>query len=285
MSFAAVCMTVACLLIMGSFSLIAVNANHVLGDLEKDNEFLAYIDDSLTREQGEALKGKCVLLCVTGGIAAYKIPNVASATFVTKEQAWEDFKAQHDDKSYVFDESSPSTLRDRFVIHVDDIQLMSDTVTQVKEVSGIARVQASLEIADGFVMLRNVASAVAIILVVMLVIISISIIANTIKLSTFTRRDEIAIMKMCGATNWFVRWPFLVEGVILGVAGGIIAFFVQWGIYGLIVNAMAKSGILSIISTVPFASMSHLVLLVFLGAGFAIGAGGSAMAIQKFLKV
>ena len=155
----------------------------------------------------------------------------------------------------------------------------------MKEVSGIARVQASLEIADGFVMLRNVASAVAIILVVMLVIISISIIANTIKLSTFTRRDEIAIMKMCGATNWFVRWPFLVEGVILGVAGGIIAFFVQWGIYGLIVNAMAKSGILSIISTVPFASMSHLVLLVFLGAGFAIGAGGSAMAIQKFLKV
>ena len=261
MSFAAVCMTVACLLIMGSFSLIAVNANHVLGDLEKDNEFLAYIDDSLTREQGEALQSQ---------IEA--IPNVASATFVTKEQAWEDFKAQHDDKSYVFDESSPSTLRDRFVIHVDDIQLMSDTVTQVKEVSGIARVQASLEIADGFVMLRNVASAVA-------------IIANTIKLSTFTRRDEIAIMKMCGATNWFVRWPFLVEGVILGVAGGIIAFFVQWGIYGLIVNAMAKSGILSIISTVPFASMSHLVLLVFLGAGFAIGAGGSAMAIQKFLKV
>ena len=274
MSFAAVCMTVACLLIMGSFSLIAVNANHVLGDLEKDNEFLAYIDDSLTREQGEALQSQ---------IEA--IPNVASATFVTKEQAWEDFKAQHDDKSYVFDESSPSTLRDRFVIHVNDIQLMSDTVTQVKEVSGIARVQASLEIADGFVMLRNVASAVAIILVVMLVIISISIIANTIKLSTFTRRDEIAIMKMCGATNWFVRWPFLVEGVILGVAGGIIAFFVQWGIYGLIVNAMAKSGILSIISTVPFASMSHLVLLVFLGAGFAIGAGGSAMAIQKFLKV
>ena len=274
MSFAAVCMTVACLLIMGSFSLIAVNANHVLGDLEKDNEFLAYIDDSLTREQGEPLQSQ---------IEA--IPNVASATFVTKEQAWEDFKAQHDDKSYVFDESSPSTLRDRFVIHVDDIQLMSDTVTQVKEVSGIARVQASLEIADGFVMLRNVASAVAIILVVMLVIISISIIANTIKLSTFTRRDEIAIMKMCGATNWFVRWPFLVEGVILGVAGGIIAFFVQGGIYGLIVNAMAKSGILSIISTVPFASMSHLVLLVFLGAGFAIGAGGSAMAIQKFLKV
>ena len=194
MSFAAVCMTVACLLIMGSFSLIAVNANHVLGDLEKDNEFLAYIDDSLTREQGEALQ------------------------------------------------------------------------SQIEAIP-------------------NVASAVAIILVVMLVIISISIIANTIKLSTFTRRDEIAIMKMCGATNWFVRWPFLVEGVILGVAGGIIAFFVQWGIYGLIVNAMAKSGILSIISTVPFASMSHLVLLVFLGAGFAIGAGGSAMAIQKFLKV
>ncbi|MFR2157304.1 MAG: permease-like cell division protein FtsX [Evtepia gabavorous] len=273
MSIAAVCMTVACLLIMGSFSLIAINANHVLGDLEDDNQFLAYIDDSLTRAQAQALESQ---------IKA--VPNVADIHFVTKEEALANFKANQE-RQDLFDNVESDTLRDRYEIHVVDIQLMQETVDQVKDIDGIAKVQASLEIADGFVMLRNVATALAIILVVMLVLISISIIANTITLATFTRREEIAIMKMCGATNWFVRWPFLVEGMILGLTGGIIAFFGQWGIYGLIVKAIDQSDLLGIISTLPFSSMSHWILLVFLAAGFVIGAGGSVMAIRKFLKV
>ena len=273
MSIAAVCMTVACLLIMGSFSLIAINANHVLGDLEDDNQFLAYIDDSLTRAQAQALESQ---------IKA--VPNVADIHFVTKEEALANFKANQE-RQDLFDNVESDTLRDRYEIHVVDIQLMQETVDQVKDIDGIAKVQASLEIADGFVMLRNVATALAIILVVMLVLISISIIANTIKLATFTRREEIAIMKMCGATNWFVRWPFLVEGMILGLTGGIIAFFCQSGIYGLIVKAIDQSDLLGIISTLPFSSMSHWILLVFLAAGFVIGAGGSVMAIRKFLKV
>lgn len=273
MSFAAVCMTVACLLIMGSFSLIAVNANQMLKDLEDDNQFLAYVDDSLTREQGQALEEQ---------IKA--VPNVATVTFVTKEEAWDSFTAEQDNQA-VFSDEDADILRDRYEIHVEDIQLMQETVDQVRNISGIANVRAAMEIADGFVMLRNVATALAIILVVMLVIISISIVANTIKLATFTRREEIAIMKMCGATNWFVRGPFLVEGMILGLAGGVIAYLCQWGVYGLVVQAVNRSGILNIIDIVPFQQMSQLVLLVFLLVGIAIGAGGSVMAIRKFLKV
>ena len=158
-------------------------------------------------------------------------------------------------------------------------------MSQVEQISGIADTRAALEVADGFVMVSNVATAIAVILIVMLVVISVFIIANTIKLATFTRREEIAIMKMCGATNWFVQAPFLVEGIILGLVGGIIAFFLQWGIYGLITKAMMDSGIFNIVTTIPFGSISHLVLLAFLVAGFAIGAGGSMMAIRKFLKV
>ena len=124
-----------------------------------------------------------------------------------------------------------------------------------------------------------------IIMVVILLAVSLFIIANTIKLATFNRREEIAIMKMCGATNWFVRAPFLVEGMILGLAGGLIAFFLQWAVYGLITKAMMEGGIFNIITTIPFGNISHVVLLAFLGAGFAIGAGGSVMAIRKFLKV
>ena len=273
MSFASVCMIVACLLIMGSFSLIAVNASHMLGDLEDDNEFLAYVDDSYTDEQARALQSQ---------IEA--IPNVSSVTFVSRAEALANFQEERQDQA-IFQDLQPSALRDRYRIHVDDIQQLEATVALVQNVDGIADVNAALKVADGFVMVRNVAGVVAITLVVMLAIISVFIIANTIKLATFTRREEIAIMKMCGATNWFIRWPFLVEGVLLGLMGSLVAYFAQWGVYGLINKAMVQSGILSIISFLPFSSLAHTVLLAFLAAGLLIGAGGSFLAIRKFLKV
>ena len=273
MSFASVCMIVACLLIMGSFSLVAVNINGMLGQLEDENEFLAYVDDSLDSDQAQSLQAKLA-----------EIPNVSSATYISKEEALEEFKAEQG-YSDLFSDIPADTLRDRYSIHVENIELMSDTVAAVEGVEGIAEVRAAMEIAEGFVMLRNVASAIAIILVAMLVLISVFIIANTIKLATFTRREEIAIMKMCGATNWFIRWPFLVEGIILGICGGLVAYVAQWGVYGLIGKAMVESGILDIITMIPFQNLNAMLLTVFLLVGFVIGGGGSALAIRKFLKV
>ncbi|MGM9566197.1 permease-like cell division protein FtsX [Evtepia sp.] len=273
MSFASVCMIVACLLIMGSFSLLAVNINGMLGQLEDENEFLAYVEESLDSGQAMSLQAKLS-----------EIPNVASATYISKEEALEEFKAEQG-YSELFSDIPAETLRDRYSIHVSDIQLMSDTVEEVRGVEGIAEVRAAMEIAEGFVMLRNVASAIAVILVAMLVLISVFIIANTIKLATFTRREEIAIMKMCGATNWFIRWPFLVEGILLGICGGLVAYVAQWGVYGLIGKAMAESGILDIITMIPFQNLNAMLLTIFLLVGFVIGGGGSALAIRKFLKV
>lgn len=273
MSFAAVCMTVACLLIMGSFSLIAVNAGNILQDLEDENEFLAYVDESLSQNEARALQDE---------IEA--IPNVSSVTFVTKEQALQDFIAQQE-TAELFENTSAETLRDRYRIHVENIEQLQETADQVKQVNGIADVEASLEIADGFVMVRNVATAIAVILIVMLVVISVFIIANTIKLSTFTRREEIAIMKMCGATNAFVRWPFVFEGLILGLVGAVAAFFLQWGIYVLVGSAISGSDTISLITVLPFQPMALRVLGVFVLTGFVIGAGGSVLAIRKFLQV
>ena len=273
MSFAAVCMIICCLLIMGSFTLVAVNAENMFSDLEAENQFTAYIDESLTQEEAKALQDD---------IEA--VPNVARAEFMTKEQAQEEFEADYEGNE-LFDGLPSDVYRDRFHVYLDDISKLTETENAVKEVTGVAKTKSAPEIAEGFTVIRNIAGAVAVILVVILLAVSLFLIANTIKLATFNRREEIAIMKMCGATNWFVRAPFLVEGVILGLAGGIIAFFCQWGIYGLITRAMMESGIFSIITTVPFGNISHVVLLVFLLVGFAIGGGGSVMAIRKFLKV
>ena len=119
----------------------------------------------------------------------------------------------------------------------------------------------------------------------MLVLISIFIIANTIKLATFSRREEIAIMKMCGATDAFVRWPFVYEGLLLGVIGAVIAFFLQWGIYVLLTDSILGGGTLNFIEIVSFEAMRLRVLTIFGGAGLVIGVGGSLLAIRKFLQV
>jgi cell division transport system permease protein len=265
-------MIVACLVIMGSFSLVAVNADQMLGQLESENEFLAYIDEDYTNEQISSLMSQ-----IEG------MDNVASVTFVSKEEAKAVYLKGHDEGLY---QSLPDEVfRDRFSIHVADLELFSQTVASVTALDGIVNYRAETDIANGFVMVRNVASALASILVVILVVISLFIIANTIKIATFTRRDEIAIMKMCGATNWFIRWPFIVEGLILGLLGAVVAFFFQWVIYTAIYTAIADSGALTLFAMISFKSMAWKVLGVFAVTGVVIGAGGSVLAIRKFLQV
>ncbi|MEG2001161.1 MAG: permease-like cell division protein FtsX [Evtepia sp.] len=273
MSFAAISMIVACLLIMGSFSLVAINVDNNLRDLENKNEFLAYIDENLSTEEAQALQSE---------IEA--IDNVDSVIFVTREEAMEEFRADKDDQT-LFQDLPQEVFRHRFRIHMVDLKQMAETVAAVEKVDGIVKTRAEMDLAEGFVTLRNVATALALILIVMLVVISLFIIANTIKLATFTRREEIAIMKMCGATDWFIRWPFIVEGIILGVVGAAVAFGLQWGVYSLITTAIAEAGTMSIVAITPFANMALNVALTFLAAGFTIGAGGSVMAIRKFLRV
>ena len=273
MSFAAVCMIVACLVIMGAFSLVALNADRIMGQFESENEFLAYIDETYTDEQIAQLQAQVEAL-----------DNVSSVTFITKEEARADYLEGHENDG-LYQSLPDEVFRDRFSIHVADLDRFDETVDEVAAMDGIADYMAVPEIADGLVMVRNVASALASILVVILVIISLFIIANTIKLATFTRREEIAIMKMCGATNWFVRWPFVIEGMILGVVGALVSFFLLWGIYASIYNAVVASGALTLFALVTFQSVAWPLLGIFLLAGVIIGAGGSVFAIRKFLQV
>lgn len=273
MSFAAVCMIVACLLIMGSFSLLAVNLDNMLGDLEAENEFLAYIDDTYTEEEARAIQPE---------IEA--IPNVSKVTFVTRAEALEDWKEGRAEND-LFNSLQPEVLRDRYRIHVTDIEQMAQTVSAVEQVTGVAKVRAAVDIAQGFVLVRNIATGVAAVLIGILLVVSLFIIANTIKLATFYRREEIAIMKMCGATNAFVRWPFVVEGMLLGLTGALIAFFAQWGIYQLVGKLIIQGNGLSLVTMTSYTSMAPTILAVFCGTGALIGVGGSTLAIRKFLQV
>ena len=273
MSFAAIGITVACLLIMGTFTLVAVNANELLADLEQENEILAYVDDSYTRAQARALQSELEAL-----------DNVASVTFISKEEATASFEEQYEDEA-VLQDLDPEIFEDRYAIKVKDLTKQNQTVELVKAVEGISDVNAHEEIAGGFITVRNVATVVCVALIAILFVVSVFIISNTIKLTTFDRRDEIAIMRMVGATNGFIRWPFVYEGFMLGLLSAVIAFLLQWGLYEAVAQGVDTNDTLQLIRIIPFRELWPVVAGTFAGAGILIGVGGSLSAIRKFLQV
>ena len=273
MSFAAVGITVACLLVMGTFSLVAYNVDVQLHKLESENQILAFVDETLTESQGRALQS-----------AIEAVPNVKSARFITRAEACETFEKKYEGK-YALGDLDPQILRDRFAVKVDDISLMEETRNAVKEVAGIADARADEDTAKGFVALRNVASVVCIALIAILLVVSVFIISNTIKLTTFDRRDEIAIMKMVGATDGFIRWPFVYEGFLLGLLSAALAFGLQWLLYNSVAKSLEMSDRLQLLTIVDFTSIWQPVAAIFAAAGILIGVGGSLTAIRKFLRV
>jgi len=273
MSFACIVVIVACLLIMGNFALLAVNIDHNIQELEQENEILAYVDEDLSDEEARSIRTRLAAL-----------NNVSSVEFVSREEAFENFVSQYDDED-MFSDLSAGVLRNRYVIYLDDLSLMERTAQEIREVSGIDDVAASLELSRGFITVRNIVSVVSVILIAILFVVSIFIMQNTIKLATFARREEIGIMKMVGASNFFIRCPFVVEGLILGLLGGAIAFAIQWGIYSLICEKITASAMSNLLSVFPFAVIQYPLLIVFLVIGLLVGTCGSNIAIRNYLKV
>ena len=244
MSFAAIGITVACLLIMGTFTLVAVNADANLKQAEQDNEILAFVDDSYTEAQAKALQKKLEA-----------VDNVASVTFISREEAMQSFISEHPDEEY-FQDLDPNILRDRFAIKVKELKLQSQTVELIKAIPGIGGINAYAELTNGFITVRNIATVICLTLIAVLF-----------------------------ATNGFIRWPFVYEGFMLGLTGAILAFLLQWGLYEAIAQGVANNDTLQLLSIVPFQQLWKPVGGVFLGAGILIGVGGSLSAIRRFLQV
>ena len=273
MTFAAIGITVACLLIMGTFSLVAVNANAMLRELEQDNEIVAFVDDSYTTAQARSLQQTLM-----------DIPNVASVEFITRQAAMQSFAEEYADEVLLQD-LDPDILQDRFAIKIQNLEQLAATAAAVKAVEGIEDINAYEEIAGGFITVRNIASVVCIALIAILFVVSVFIISNTIKLTTFDRREEIAIMRMVGATNAFIRWPFVYEGFLLGILSSGVAFSLQWLLYEAVAQGVGSNDTLQLIEIIPFQELWPFVAAVFAVAGIIIGVGGSLSAIRKFLQV
>ena len=275
MSFAAIGIMVACMLIMGTFTLVAVNANAMLEDMEAQNQMLAFVDMEMSEEEARALEKDLL-----------EVPNVSAVHFISNVEAAAAFRARYEDDE-LFQGLPDDNFPHRYAIDLKDIGYMRQTKEALEAVPGIGKgnVNAYEDEAAGFITIRNVAGIVCVVLIAVLFLVSVFIIANTIKLTTFDRRDEIAIMKMVGATNGFIRWPFVYEGFLLGLFSAVIGFFLQWGLYEAVARSVASNDTINLITVVPFAEMRPYVAAVFVLAGMFIGVGGSLSAIRKFLQV
>lgn len=274
MSIAAVLIMVACLILTGTVTLIAYNIDLSITELQQSNEIVVWIDENLTTREARAL-----------GSEFDQIDNIATIEFVDRDEALEDYRQQLGEDADILEDygSDNNPLRNSFVFTMKDPSQAEDTIAQIEAVEGTDDVRADEAVISRLMQIQNVFNIVALAMVVGLAVISIFIISNTVKLAMFARREEISIQKIVGATNWFIRWPFVIEGMVLGLLAGGLAFLAQWGLYTELHGIV--SGVIPYFQIVPFESVRWLVLGVYCGAGVLFGIGGSVTSIRKFMNV
>ena len=273
MSFAAICVTVACLLIVGTFSSLIYNLNIMVEELNMTNEVVAYVDDHLSDAEARSV-----------GTQINRIGNVMESTFVDRQTALEDFIADYENPA-AFDGVQSDTLQHRFVIVLKDNRLLDQTVESLMAVSGVVEVRALHELAQGFSTIQDVLHMVSLVVICVLLIVSLLIISNTVKLAMYDRREEIAIMKMVGATNGFIRLPFVVEGFTLGMLGAALAFGTEWVMYDALIEKISEVDALQLFKFVPFETLLIPMIVTFAATGMFVGVVGSWTAIRKFMNV
>ena len=273
MSFAAICVTVACLLIVGSFTCLTYNVNVLVQDLNKTNEILVYIDEDMPEAEAQSLE-----------TVIRRMDNIGTADFKSREVALEEFVAEHGGDP-AFNGLEAEDLRHRIVVVLKDNRLMEQTVEEISKIEGVAKINASFEMAEGFATLQDVLQIASIAVIAVLLLVSLLIISNTVKLAMYDRRDEIAIMKMVGATNGFIRLPYVVEGFTLGMLGAALAFGLEWLLYDTLLARLDAVDTLKLFSFVPFEQLLLPMVGTFFAAGLFVGIVGSWTSIRKFMAV
>ncbi len=279
MTFASVCVLIACMLIIGSAFLCSANISAFMESLGDKNEIVAYVDENVEESKLNNLEDQ---IWATGE------EYIQSVDFVTKDEALEEYQKQFEGEegnylSWFSGDENP--LRDEFRIqvknkHLDQFEIIAKKISSMEE---IANISDSQDVVNMLLSLKKVMDILGFWIMIILALVSWFIVSNTIKLAMHNRRHEINIMKYVGATNAFIRTPFILEGIIIGICAAIISFAVQWVIYVYLLQPLVAD--IQFISTVSFAKLAPVVALYFGGIGLFVGLFGSAFSINKYLKV
>lgn len=280
MSVASIGVLTVCLLITGVAGLFTLNVGSLMDYLGSQNETVVYLDEDLTEEGLAAVDS-----------ALRSISGLREVTYVSKDEALDRMKESMGENAYLFDvfEGSENPFLANYRVVLDDVSDLPEIQPQLEAIEGVSSVGAPMQLSQMFTSIHKGVSLVCIILVAVLGFVSVVVISNTIRLTVFARRKEINIMKYVGATNGFIRLPFFVEGVTVGLIAGAISTVVVLGGYQLllvfVVDLPGFWGTLLAGTLLPLSRVWYLVLGGFLLFGMLIGSLGTASSIRKYLKV
>ena len=275
MSIASICVLMSCLVLIGCASMILLNIESLLGRVEEENVVMVYIQDGTTDADINAM-----------GDSLKKMDNIKEVEFVSKESAWqEQLDTMEEAQAKFFTEiSSEIPLPDAYKVTVNDLSQFDSTVDQIKQLQHIDTIRENKDLAQKLVTIRHGVEVISVVIVAVLLAISVFIIQNTIKLTVYSRRLEISIMKSVGATNGFVRLPFVVEGMILGVISGVISLGLVWAFYEFAINQFGDLISSLGLEALKFSNYALPMLGIFIAIGIVTGVGGALLSMGKYLN-
>ena len=274
MSVASVAVLMSCLVMLGIAFMLIVNVQSIMDNIESQNVVMVYLEEDATKTEVETAERDILAL-----------DNVKKCEYIDKDTA---FKQQIDElgTDATYFEGVENPLPDLFKVSISDMTRFESTVSALNSINNVDTVRDNKDIASTLIQIRKTVTYVSFGIIVVLLIISLFIIANTVRITMFTRRLEINIMKSVGATNWFIRWPFIVEGMVLGVIAGILSTGVVWGAYKLLEPTVTS--LFTMISRdfkfEPFMSYVVYIFAAFIIIGIFSGGIGSLISIQKYLR-
>ncbi|MBQ1397312.1 MAG: permease-like cell division protein FtsX [Clostridia bacterium] len=278
MTFASVGVLVCCLVLMGSAVLVSVNISHIMELFEDKNVVMVFLNDTVSGSDATLTVADVQKKILT-------VDNVDpdNIEFVPKEKGFSTLMNRFDEKLKIIDTlgDTANILPDAFKVGFKDPTRYETTVQQLKNLPEVYTVRDNREYAEKLMGINQTVTVVGTWIVGLLLVVSLFIITNTIKLTMYVRKLEISIMKSVGATDWFIRMPFLVEGIVIGLTAGLISF----GLVSYIYSAAASS-ITDVLATgvLPYSSMLFKLLLAFIGSGVLSGSIGSLVSIRKYLR-
>lgn len=274
MSFASVLAITAMMLILGLFFVISVNINLFSEMIQKDYDYVeVYLKDDIDAKQADKIKSKLE-----------NISGVKDVEYRSKQEALKIMKQRWGESGYLLDSLGDNPLPNSFVINAEDNETANNINKFAKQIDGVEDVKYYKETVDKLTKASNFLQYSAIVIMIFLIVVSVIVVSNTIKLTVLNRAKEISIMKYVGATNWFVRGPFLIEGIFLGIISSMIAAALTWLIY-IQIEKLIGDDIMVILSSplVPAEYLAVNLLVIFLAIGVSVGASGSIVSMRKFL--
>lgn len=279
MSFACIGVLLACLLLIGGASMISLNVNSMVSYVEDQSEVVLILDDGITQAETDALE-----------LRLSRMDEILSARYVSKEEALQSQRAALGEDAVLldgFDENN--VFPASYVVRVQDISQLDAIVKSLETLGGVEKVKAQTDVAEILTALKRTVGIAGAAVVAILIVVSVLIITNTIKISIFSRRKEINIMKYVGATDAFIRLPFLMEGMIIGLTAAILAFLILGAGYTYLIQWMNQrlGDYLGIFfnNAIAFGDVALYVFGAFTGLGIAVGVVGSGLFIGRYLRV